>query len=125
MKRQVRRGVFETNSSSTHSITMCSRETYSKWEDGEIYKRRYGDTFKTREEVIEELKERRHWQTKELLYKNVDWNDFEKVNEIIKDEEWVTEEQFWDDVDMETFSNSFTTPNGEEVVAFGYYGYDS
>ena len=32
MKRQIRRGVFETNSSSTHSITMCSNKEYEKWE---------------------------------------------------------------------------------------------
>ena len=36
MKRQIRIGVFETNSSSTHSLTMCSRDDYEKWEKGEI-----------------------------------------------------------------------------------------
>ncbi|WP_313584682.1 hypothetical protein [Lacrimispora sp.] len=30
MKRQIRRGVFETNSSSTHSLTMCSEEEFEK-----------------------------------------------------------------------------------------------
>jgi hypothetical protein len=34
--RVIRRGVFETNSSSTHSITMCSIEEYEKWESGEV-----------------------------------------------------------------------------------------
>ena len=28
MKRQIRRGVFETNRSSVHSLTMCSGEEY-------------------------------------------------------------------------------------------------
>lgn len=36
MKRQIRRGVFETNSSSTHSLTMCSEEEFEKWKNGEI-----------------------------------------------------------------------------------------
>ena len=36
MKREVRRGVFETNSSSVHSLTMCSGEEYKKWENGEV-----------------------------------------------------------------------------------------
>lgn len=27
----LRRGVFETNSSSTHSITMCLESEYEKW----------------------------------------------------------------------------------------------
>ena len=36
MKRQIRRGVFETNSSSVHSITMCSSDEYDKWTKGEF-----------------------------------------------------------------------------------------
>lgn len=33
-KNSIRRGVFETNSSSTHSLTMCSENEYDKWERG-------------------------------------------------------------------------------------------
>ena len=36
MKISIRRGVFETNSSSTHTITMCSEEEYNKWKNGEL-----------------------------------------------------------------------------------------
>ena len=56
MKRQIRRGVFETNSSSTHSITMCSNKEYEKWENGEVLYWQDGDKFGTREEIIEEYK---------------------------------------------------------------------
>lgn len=31
MKEVIRRGIFETNSSSVHSITMCSDDEYNKW----------------------------------------------------------------------------------------------
>ena len=34
--RQVRRMTFETNSSSTHSLTICPEETYNKWLDGKV-----------------------------------------------------------------------------------------
>lgn len=30
MKEVIRRGIFETNSSSVHSITMCSDDEYNK-----------------------------------------------------------------------------------------------
>lgn len=30
MKRQIRRGVFETNSSSVHSLTMCMESDFNK-----------------------------------------------------------------------------------------------
>ena len=122
--KQIRRNVFETNSSSTHSITMCSKDEYEKWENGELYLSRWGDTFKTREEVIETLKASTYYSSTELRYPNVDWNNTDEVDDILKKEGWLTEEQYWNDVDMETFCESYTTLNGEEVIAFGYYGYD-
>lgn len=36
MKRQIRSGVFETNSSAVHAITMCMKNEYNKWENGEL-----------------------------------------------------------------------------------------
>ena len=33
---QVRQGVFEANSSSTHSITMCTKNEFNEWVDGKI-----------------------------------------------------------------------------------------
>lgn len=34
---QVRQGVFETNSSSTHTLTICSKDDFDKWEHGEVF----------------------------------------------------------------------------------------
>ena len=34
---QIRRGVFETNSSSTHSISICKKFEYDAWVRGEVY----------------------------------------------------------------------------------------
>jgi hypothetical protein len=36
MKMTIRQGVFETNSSSTHSFTICHKEDYDRWVKGEI-----------------------------------------------------------------------------------------
>lgn len=38
----IRHGVFETNSSSVHSLTMCSGKQMQDWKDGKIYHRIYG-----------------------------------------------------------------------------------
>lgn len=122
--RQIRRNVFETNSSSTHSITMCSKDEYDRWRKGELYLGRWGSEFKTRDELIEHFKTRTLYKSTELYYPNTDWSNPDEVDKILKDEDWMTEEQYWDDVDMETFKESYTTQNGEEIVAFGYYGYD-
>lgn len=34
--KQIRPGLFETNSSSTHVLTMCSDEDYKAWLDGKL-----------------------------------------------------------------------------------------
>lgn len=116
MKRQIRRGVFETNSSSTHSITMCSSKEYEKWEKGEVLYWQDGDKFGTKEEIIQELK-------KSKWYANKDWNDEDVVSDIFSDERVKTCEEFFNEY-YETYSTEYTTPNGEVVVAFGYYGYN-
>ena len=41
--KQIRRNVFETNSSSTHSITMCMKSDYDKWVAGELVWNRWAD----------------------------------------------------------------------------------
>lgn len=101
MKRQVRRGVFETNSSSVHSITMCTKSDYDKWKDGELVWSRWGDELVA---ITPEIQE------------SIDCNE----------KEYLTYEQFgdWDYLDFETFEDRMKTPGGEEVIAFGYYGHD-
>lgn len=37
MKRQIRRGVFETNSSSMHVIVMCMESDYDRWQEDNLY----------------------------------------------------------------------------------------
>ena len=100
MKRQIRKGVFETNSSSTHSLTMCSNKEYEKWKSGKTLYWGNNNKFGIREDIIEELKNARYNWNNELIYSCVNWDDFE------------------------TFEQHYVTPNGDEVVAFGYYGYD-
>lgn len=101
MKRQVRRGVFETNSSSVHSITMCMESDFNKWERGEL--------------VWDKWRDRLVPITPEIQAS------------LDEDErEYLTYEQFgdWDYLEYETFEDTMKTPSGEVVVAFGYYGHD-
>lgn len=121
MKKQIRRGVFETNSSSTHSLTMCSESEYDKWVKGELLYDNDGGDFYTKEDAIEKIKDY-SW-----LIGRVDWNDKDSVNEALRDESFYTYEQYCNDIGYyyDEFRGSYTTENGEKVIAFGYYGYDS
>ena len=125
MKKQIRRGVFETNSSSVHSLTMCSGEEYQKWENGKVLFWGERDKFATKEEIIEELKHMRYsWGNKELCYPDVNWDDEDEVSDVFSDERIKTCEEYFENEWYETFEDRYTTPSGDEVGAFGYYGYD-
>ena len=123
MKKQIRFGVFETNSSSTHSLTMMMKSDYERWENENLYLFNgytYGWDFNkpvtnalyTREEAIEFVKNSRY---------------YDPVDEI--SDEYLKEFNFisWDDEGneyLESFYEEFTTPSGETIVAFGEYGND-
>ena len=103
----IRHGVFETNSSSVHSLTMCSGQQMQDWKDGKILYCEYGKD---------------PWvpATPELIA--ID-------REVREDNEaGLTYDEFWkkigDSWEYEGFERSYITPNGEKVYAFGYYGED-
>ena len=46
--------------------------------------------------------------------------------DFLHENEWYDYDYFWNEwfEDWETFEESFTTENGDTVIAFGYDGYD-
>ena len=54
MKQEIRFGVFETNSSSTHSVVLLNDKEYNDWKDGKIRISVYGNII-TQEELEEEI----------------------------------------------------------------------
>lgn len=108
MKIQIRRGLFETNSSSVHSLTMVSESDYDKWKNGElVYDRTWDKLIPVTDEKYLEWK-------KENEEEDPDWFDY------------LTYEEFfdYDTIEYETFEDNFTTENGDVVKAFGYYGHN-
>lgn len=124
--KTIRIGTFETNSSSTHSITMCMESDYEKWEKGEMYWNRWNDKLVPKEEVEKEIAELR----KEFITDNPGFDENseewqEKFEEYINsDKIYYTYEEFYSYEYMEykTYKSEFITPNGEKVISFGYYG---
>lgn len=124
--RTVRRGTFETNSSSTHSITMCMESDYEKWKNGEMYWHRWNDELVSKEEAEKEMAKLRE----EFIADNPDFDENneewkEELEQYInEDKMYYTYEEFndYDYIEYETFVDTFETPQGEKVVSFGYYG---
>lgn len=81
-------------------MVMCTESDFEKWKDGEL--------------ILD-------YDNEEL----VPYTD--EIRELKEDEgviEYVTYEDFQDGIiELYTFEKTFTTPSGEKVVAFGYYGY--
>lgn len=104
MKIQVRTGVFETNSSSVHTICLCSKSDYNSWVNGEMVYDSYDECL-----IPVDKKEK-------ITYTH--------NNEIIEkdyDDRYYTYDEY--DFDMRDYYAEKNI-NGEDIVAFGYYGYD-
>lgn len=114
MKRQIRREVFETNSSSVHSITMCLESEFEQWKNGELLWDRWNGGLTSRDEAIADLKEDNE----------IDWADEEALKMLFRDEGMWTYDDFINNYDFETYVSKYTTANGEKIVTFGYYGHD-
>jgi hypothetical protein len=121
----IRQNTFETNSSSTHSICICTKDTFEKWKRGEVFNisNCWGDDYNilpqdrdfiTKDEAIAFLKR----YNPELDFNADDFDlEFElREYEIYSYDGWGE--------DYEHDTHLFKTPSGDEMVAECYYGYN-
>lgn len=140
---QIRKNVFETNSSSTHSITMCSQDEYDAWMKGDVLlnegwwgkdnESEFKDKkFVTRAEAEDIIRKDPFYnEEKDGDLSKVSDNDLAKVHYDCETESYVgldygfyTFENYMGNEYLEWFKEEYTTSSGETVVAFGLYGYD-
>lgn len=119
----VRLGVFETNSSSTHTMVIMSEEEYDKWNKGEILKYRWEDKFITKEENDEIIKKLVEDYAKEynIPVEDVDVDDLKYDYD---DDVAYTLEEYDDRMNLESDIEEYTTKNGEKLIIKCWYGYD-
>lgn len=112
---KIRQSVFETNSSSTHSLILCSDEDYKKLRDGELFvENKYSTSLVSKEE--------RDKQIKEILSKHAELNE-----DDLDSYGWdlpISLDEWCDDEYLEYGYDDFQTKNGEIVHAIYKYGYD-
>ena len=80
---------------------MCMESDFNKWVAGELVWSRWRDELLP---ITDEIKKCMEEDEREYL-------TYEQFND-------------YDYIDYETFEDSYTTPNGETVKSFGYYGHD-
>ena len=108
MKQTIRFGVFETNSSSTHSLTVCTENEYQQWKDGKLLYNIFDECFYPIEEVRKEFEEDEYY------------DDFESYIS----EDFQTYEQYGKDDYLESFRCDYTSKSGDRIIIFGKYGYN-
>lgn len=106
--KQIRQSVFETNSSSTHSLTILPKEDFEKFVRGELLYDACGEKLVTKEEALADI----HKYAPEVTLEDLEdgYDDYQTYERL-------------GDYEYETFNQSYTTKSGDEIVAFGYYGY--
>ena len=98
---QIRQGVFETNSSSTHALAICTQEEWDKLKSGEY--------------LVNE------WDITELISKD----DPKSINDPDDfNSRYSTYDELYDLSSYEFFTRHFTSPSGDQMVAWGFYGFD-
>ena len=101
---KIRRGTFETNSSSTHSICICTEDDFNKYVNGDLILDYWNGELI---EIPENLTRRMDPDSDEYDYDAVDcYRPYDYEAEL----EW--------------YDYHFTTPSGDKMVAFGWYGHD-
>lgn len=138
---QIRKGVFETNSSSTHSITFMSESEYDSWKNGEVYlnkvspydsSSKYVDKkFVTRDEATDILKQDKYYDDHfwDYIYNDANQSPEELDPEELNDE-WLArckiytfKQYMWNDY-LESDESSYITNSGEKIYAVCQYGND-
>lgn len=121
--------IFETNSSTTHSVVVMPKNNFDKWTSGLYYFNGsyYGDEPKgekpvegeiyTEEQVLEFLSD--------MEYK-YDEEYYDSVSKYVDDCDvgFISWESWFEDEYLETDITYYTTPGGEEIVICCKYGRD-
>jgi len=99
---KVRYRTFETNSSSTHSLVICTEEEYEKFKNGEML-----------------------FDYNKLINRDsIECKCEDGEEECDCYEDYDTYKSFFSDRYLETFEKEYVTKSGDKIVIFGKYGYD-
>jgi hypothetical protein len=128
--KQIRHNVFETNSSSTHSLSIVTKKDFDKWVAGEVYfndNTAYSSSeseyakikFVTKDQAIDIIKKSSYNQDVKI-----DGITEEELIELFPEEEIYSYDYYIDGYrdELENFEQQYKTESGDEIVAFGKYG---
>ena len=109
---QIRKNVFETNSSSTHSLVMAVASDFDKWVAGKVYYCNF---------VYGELRDKYEIGK---FYPIAEVNAYyDEIGKQRDEYDFMTYDEFCE-ADLEVYEYTYITPSGETIKAIARYGYD-
>ena len=140
----IRKCVFETNSSSTHSLNICTLEDWEAWKEGKLlynpYEYEFIDNYMLSENAKQaRLEEYYNTRIKKEFYKEFKDLTVEEKHKLMSravsegfiftnpsdNSDYYTFSAYWErNDDLEGFTEYYTTEHGDNIVIFGEYGYD-
>ena len=133
---QIRRNVFETNSSSTHNCTVMNDSEYCSFQEGDLYlnnswahtESKVGDKeLLTREEIVEYLEYTKDYKEVAKKLEEV-IKDKEAFEEVLEEEdlkyEFVSAKSFYDQDQLEIDERTYSLPEDtlHIICRFGFDG---
>jgi len=86
MKRQIRQGVFETNSSSEHSISIVNTKDFNAWKEGKAYARQLQQSDDDNNTWGNFWSELNHWEFKKMTPEEAETENRRLFDEYIRKE---------------------------------------
>ena len=138
MKRVIRREVWETNSSTTHSVVIMTAEQNKRWENENLYYYPVGKWYDPKDLPKNKKPKPGHLYTQDECIEFYKLEGYEYDPEVGDfDTEWENKDQYiremgdfigyddWhNDEYLEFDDHRFVTPGGEEIIVECKYGYD-
>ena len=125
---KIRYGVFETNSSSVHTLSIAQNDEIDKLRNGELlvnlgYNRsKYVISYKDAlEELMETIDEYGSIEDKNIISSG----DQEEIYRLMYEYDIAERfECYLESEYLEPYTEEFTTPKGDRILVFGRYGHD-
>lgn len=144
--KQIRKNVFETNSSSTHTLAICTEDEYKDWQDGKLLFNKWNETF-VKNSINITKQDRKEAEERYTTYKGKYYKDWSELTEAEREEytynyiaqqrrqeksfsfeeDGLTYQEFMQNCNndgLETETSHYTSPSGDKLVITCAYGYN-
>lgn len=144
--KQIRKNVFETNSSSTHTLAICTENEYKDWQGGKLLFNKWNETF-IKNSINITKQDKKEAEERYTLYKGKYYKDWSELTEAEREEytynyiaqqrrqekslsfeeDGLTYQEFMQNCNndgLETETSHYTSPSGDKLVITCAYGYN-